>query len=258
MDHWRLLVTLVERELAARTRGSFLGPFWLLVRPAGYLLVFTFVFGVLLAERWEVGPEQGLAELAVFLFAGLSAFHFVAERLNAAPNAMLKRRAMLKQAAFPLWLMPLTEVIVSAVAFGLALGVLLVGALLAGVSPALEWLLLPLLVAPILLLMVGLAWTLAAFGVYLRDLRHALAPITQMLLFLSPIFYSLDSLPDPYRSWLFANPVTVLVEIVRPVVIQGSLPSGLLVLACWTAAIAMAWIGIHLFRRLEPGFADVL
>ena len=255
-----LLLTLVRRELATRTQGSFLGWLWLIVRPTAHLLIFTLVFGVLLASRWDSMAYEGagLAGFAFFLFAGLIGFHFFAECLTSSASSILKRRAMVKQVVMPLWLFPLVDVLVAGTAMLIAIAILLLALVLTGSGPMLGWLWLPVVLLPWFLLMGGMGWAMAGLGVYIRDLKQVMGPVTQALFFLSPILYSIDSLPEPYRPWLYLNPLTWLVTSLREVLLEGRMPLAEPLLWSWVAGVLSAGFGFLVFRRLKTGFADVI
>jgi lipopolysaccharide transport system permease protein len=99
---------------------------------------------------------------------------------------------------------------------------------------------------------------LAALGVYLRDIQQITGTLATLLLFLSPVFYSTSILPAKFQALLFLNPLSYVVEASRAVLIYGTLPSfeGLAIYSL--VALIIAFAGNYFFRKVKPGFADVL
>lgn len=124
--------------------------------------------------------------------------------------------------------------------------------------PPVTILMLPIVVLPLLLFVMGLSWALASLGVFLRDVAQIMSIATTVLMFLSPIFYNTSSLPPEYRPVLQLNPLTPVIEQVRDVLFWGKMPDlGFLALYLLCAA-AIAWVGFAWFQKTRKGFADVL
>lgn len=255
-----LLYQLLLREVQGRYRGSWLGLGWTLLTPLLMLGVFTFVFGVVLQARWPQVPgvsDLGMLGFALKLFAGLIVFNLASEVLGRAPTLITANPNYVKKVLFPLELLPLAALgaalFHALVSFGVLLAVL-------GLLGLWHWqaLLLPLLLAPLLLTLAGLAWLLAALGVFVRDTAQFMGMVTTLMLFLSPIFYPLSTLPPELQPWLMLNPLTLPVEAVRAALIWGTpLPWSALGWYSLVAA-AVAVLGWAFFARTRPGFADAV
>ena len=107
---------------------------------------------------------------------------------------------------------------------------------------------------PVLL---GLGWLLSAIGVAVRDVGQLTALLGHALLFLTPIFYSLEAVPASLRALLMANPLTFAVEQLRAV-LTGYAPAATGLVAYFAAATLFAWGSLALFRRLRPTFAELV
>ena len=118
--------------------------------------------------------------------------------------------------------------------------------------------LLPIVLLPFVLLTMGLCWFLAATGVYLRDVGQVVGIVTTAMLFLSPIFYPITALPEEYRPWIHANPLTFILEQVRAVSIFGNTPNWLGLLIYLAGSAAIASLGFVWFQKTRKGFADVI
>jgi lipopolysaccharide transport system permease protein len=141
-------------------------------------------------------------------------------------------------------------------AFGFS--ILFVGALL--IVGGLPWtvVMVPVVLAPYCLLILGITWVLSSLGVFLRDLRQLVSVLTSLLMFLTPVFYPLSSIPEKYRWVIMLNPLTLTLEQLRNVIFAGVLPEpGQFAISTATGLIA-ALLGYYLFMRTRKGFADVL
>lgn len=254
----QILRALVLRELQERYSGAWLGWLWVVLRPLAYLLVFTFVFGVVFKTRWGLDQEEGTAHFALVLFCGLAIYNFLADCIIGAPQVVLRRATLVKQVVFPLALLPLVAVGAEIPGLLVSLLIVLGVAPLLGIwpSPALLWL--PLLLLALWLLVAGLVWFLAATGVYVRDLSQGVAPLMQLMLFLSPVFYPLEAVPEPFRDWMRLNPLTPFLETVRGVLLFGEPPGAGMLLGLGLISALVAWLGFVWFQRVRKGFADVL
>jgi len=251
-----LLAGMVRREVLGRYRGSLFGVAWSLVSPLLLLSVFTFAFHELLGARWPGVP--GRAGFAMMVFAGMVLHGMLAETLVRSPMAVAGQPNFVKKLVFPLTVLPLVTVGAALLHALVALVVLALACLLLG--PALHWtgLLLPVVLLPFVLLLCGIAWILGALGVYVRDIAQLGGLVATALLFLSPVFYPLSSVPPAYAGIVALNPLTFVVEATRGLLFDGRLPDPALAAGHFVASLVVAGLGLLLFRRLRPGFGDVL
>ena len=255
--HRRLILSLVRRDVLGRYRGSVLGVLWSFFNPLFMLAVYTFVFSVVFGARWGSGP-QSKADFALILFAGLLVFNVFAECVTRAPTMVLANPNYVKKIVFPLEVLPWVALGSALFHAAISLSVWILGfAWLRGVPPG-TTLFLPFVLAPLLLFVLGLTWLLAALGVYVRDISQVVGILTTTLMFLTPIFYPLEALPERYQVWLIANPMVVVVEQTRDVLYWGRMPDvGVLGFNALVSS-AIAWLGFAWFQKTRRGFADVL
>jgi lipopolysaccharide transport system permease protein len=205
-----------------------------------------------------VGVEESKAQFAVVLFVGMIIHGLFAEVINRAPGLMLSNVNYIKKVVFPLELLPVTSLGAALFHTLVSLVVLLVAFLLSNGFLQATALFFPLILMPLAIATLGFAWILASLGVFVRDVGQMVGILTTILLFLSPIFYPIAALPEAFRPWLLANPLTFIIGQARAVLVFGQYPnwSGL---ALYTvAAFAFAWAGFWWFQKTRKGFADVL
>jgi len=116
----------------------------------------------------------------------------------------------------------------------------------------------PLVLMPLVILTMGFAWMLASIGVFLRDVGQTIVIITTVLMFLAPVFYPITAVPERFRPFIMANPITFIIEQAREVLIWGHLPNWMGLGAYTLVASVVAWLGFALFQKTRKGFADVL
>jgi lipopolysaccharide transport system permease protein len=254
----QIIWQMTQREVVGRYKGSVMGLAWSFLNPVFMLTVYAFVFSVVFKSRWRVGGEESKAQFAVVLFVGMIVHGLFAEVLNRAPGLILSNVNYVKKVVFPLEILP---VIAMGAAFFhslISLGVLLAAFEL--FNGYLYWtaIFTPLVLLPLIILTIGLAWMLASLGVFLRDVGQTIGIITMVMMFLSPVFYPVTALPENFRPWLMANPLTLIIEQAREVLIWGRLPDWAGLGIYTLAATAVAWAGYAWFQKTRKGFADVL
>ena len=252
--HGRLLLRLAKRDLETRYRGSVFGGLWVVVQPLVMLVVFTFLFSVVFPSRWG----GGTGNFALQLYTGLLIYGLFSEVVLRAPTLFMENASYVKKVVFPLEVLPWVSALVATVN-ALVGAVLLLGFSIAlmGLPPATA-LLAPVVIAPLVVLSIGLAFVLASLGVFIRDLRHVVPVLSQALMFFGPVLYPASALPDWLRPYLFLNPITLVIEELRAVLFDGRLPDWPALGLYGLVALLVLLLGSALFRRLRPAFADVM
>jgi lipopolysaccharide transport system permease protein len=255
---------LAKREWLSRYRGSWLGIGWALLLPLIMIFTYAFIFSGLFSVRWSGSSAingQETVSYPVMLFAGLLLHGFVAECFMRAPSLMAQHVNLVKKVVFPLSVLPVSSVVSAAMHMIISVFIWIIFAALSG-HIANGWMLLwiPLLLMPLLFLMLGASWLLAAFAVYVRDIGQIMQISLTLLLFFSPVLYPSTQFPESYRMWLYLNPLTYPVEALRFLVIHQDMSAwNWGVWAIYSvASLSVMWIGFITFSLLRRGFADVL
>lgn len=255
--HRELITQLIKREVLERYRGSLFGLLWSFLHPLFMLLVYMFVFGVVFRVRWGVEHDDQV-QFGVVLFAGLIVHALFAECLVRAPNLILSNPHFVKKVVFPLEI--LAVVLLGSALFHMLVGFLIL-LLFNGVAHAqLPWtvIFVPLILAPLVLLSLGLSWFLASLGVFLRDISQIVGILATVLLFLCPIFYPLSAVPEALQTWMYLNPLTLIVEEMRNAVIFARTPDWQALAGYYLVAVVCMVLGHRWFNRTRRAFADVL
>ncbi len=256
--HRYLIWQMSKREVIGRYRGSIMGLAWSFFNPVIMLAVYTFVFSAVFKARWGVGSEESKADFAIVLFVGMIVHGLFAECVNRAPGLILSNVNYVKKVVFPLEILPWVAMGSALFHSVISLAVLLIAQVIVNVSLPWTVILFPLVILPLLIATMGVAWALSATGVFVRDIGQTTGIITTVLLFLSPVFYPVSALPKEYQNWLLLNPLTLIIEEARNVLIWGKIPDWPGWGISFGAGLVMAWMGFWWFQKTRKGFADVL
>jgi lipopolysaccharide transport system permease protein len=252
-----LIVQLTRREVLSRYRGSILGLAWSFFNPLLMLLVYTFVFSVVFKARWGQG-EESKADFAIALFVGMIIHGLLAECASRAPGLILANVNYVKKVVFPLEILPWVAAGSALFHSAVSIAVLLIAQLVFQHALAPTVVFLPIVLVPLLLGTMGLAWFLSSIGVYVRDISQSIGILMTVLLFLSPVLYPVDALPEHYRIFLLLNPLTFVIEDARRVLIWGQAPNWTALMIYASGSFVVAWLGFWWFQRTRRGFADVV
>lgn len=255
--HRHLIAAMAKREVTSRYRSSFLGFTWAVLQPVFMLAVYTFAFSEVLKGRWP-GGTGSKAEFALVLFAGLLVFNVFSEVFNRSPELILANTNYVKRVIFPLEILSVVSVISATFNLLINLVVWLIFYTVAIGNPHLTVLLFPIAILPMLIFLVGISWIFAAIGTYIRDLAHVTPIITTAFMFLSPIFFPIEAIPERFRPILGLNPLAAIIKQVRDVLLWGrGIELWPYVWSLLTALLVLV-LGFLFFQRVRKGFADVL
>jgi lipopolysaccharide transport system permease protein len=256
-DIWRhryLLGQLIKRDVLLRYRGAMFGVLWIFLSPLFMLAIFAFVFGQVFQARW---PQQdnGLP-FWLLLYSGLITFNIFSETVSRSPASVRGYPSFVKKIVFPVQILPVVP-LGAALVHGALNFVILLAALAWAESLRMQILLFPVLLLPVLLLALGLSWFLAAWGVFLKDMAQIVPMFMQMLLFLSPVFYPVSSVPAALRPVYQYNPLGAIIENTRAAVTGQSIEW-----RAWAMALALGLIvlmmGYTFFLHSQEEFVDAL
>ena len=259
---WRnrgLIRVMVRRDILGRYRGSFGGAFWTVINPLLLMLTYFFVFGVVMRSRFP--GDDSRSGFALHFLAGMLPWLAFSETVGRAPSVMLEHRNFVKKLVFAVETLPLNLVFAGLVTELFA--ILLFGGFLVAargsIPPTVVWL--PLLLIPQLLFTAGLAWFLAALGVFARDLGQIIGFVLTLWFFLTPICYPESNwagLPDNAIVILSKNPIFVLVRSYRAILLQNQPPPWVALAKLSVLGFAVFVAGHAWFYKLRKSFPDLL
>lgn len=255
--HRDLIHQFSRRYFLARFRGTYLGTLWAFLLPLLSLGVYTFVFNFVFSARFAGGETR--SQYAVALFCGITVYGIFSETVTRAASLVLDNPNLVKKVVFPTEILP-----VAALGSSLGFAAITLALVLAGVwvfygAIPVTALLLPIVLLPLVMLGLGLAWFLASLGVFIRDVGNVVTVlVSQLLFFLTPIFYRPESLPEPWRAVSRMNPLTPIITGARSVLVEGQAPEWPALAASAVLGLVLMHLGYAWFMKSKRGFADVL
>ena len=252
---WRnrsLLVSMIRRQYQLRYRQSFMGWVWAFVPPLVGTVVGTVVF------HRVAGIETGNVPYPLFVMAGLVPWTFFSSSLVLGVPSLVQMTQTISRVPFPRAVVPLSMVGLAFLDLIVALLVFVVAAFLLGQGALMTWFAVPAILAVETVLTIGVVLFASGLNMFARDIRLAVPMAVQLWLFLTPVMYPLESVPQSLRLMYMLNPMTGVIESFRDVLVMGQLPSTeIWGQALLSAAIFFA-IGTWYFAATEPRFADVI
>lgn len=240
------------RDVTLRYRQTALGVIWVVLQPLLGAGIFTLVFGQL-AEF----PSDGVPYF-VLSFAGMLAWSLFGSTLGRSSSSLVGNQALVSKVYFPRMLVPLSGTLSVALDFLVGLVMMAVLLVVGGVTPGPALLLLPMWVAAMLLIANGLGLALSALMVTYRDVAYVVPFLIQMLLYATPVAYTLTAVPANLR-WLFElNPLTWILEGFRWSLLNLAAPPLWQIVAAPVVGVVAFVVGSLIFEHLERGFADVI
>jgi len=241
-----LLAELVKRDFKKKYKRTILGVLWSLLHPLLSLLVMTVIFVHFFGNRTQ--------NFTIYIFAGQLVFGFFSESTNGGMSSLMGNSGLIKTIKVPKYLFLFSKNASSVIEFFITLLAFFVFVAMASIPFNLNFFM---LLYPIITLMVfniGVGLILSAFFVFFKDTQYLYSVFTRMVMFLSAIFYPIDTFPHRIQQLFFLNPVFVHIQYFRLVVLHGTTPSINLHLILGVYALAALAIGSYIYKRYNYKF----
>jgi lipopolysaccharide transport system permease protein len=256
-DLWRyreLFYFLAWRDILVRYKQTVIGIAWALVRPFLTMLVFTFIF-----SRVAKLPAPGSVPYALLVFAALLPWQFFSTALGEASNSLIGNANLISKVYFPRLIVPAGSVITSFVDFLITLALMAGMMIWYGFLPDWRLLTLPLFMALAFGSSFGAGLWLCALNVRYRDFRYIVPFIVQFGLYLSPVGFSSNIVPEGLRLIYACNPMVGVIDGFRWALLRGQSPlAAPALIASILVTSVLCLSGIWYFRRTEKTFADII
>ncbi|MEA5476231.1 ABC transporter permease [Pseudanabaena galeata UHCC 0370] len=248
---------MTKSEVTDRYRGQILGWFWAILHPLILIGVYIFIFVVIFKIRIGGTREMPL-DYTTYLLSGLIPWLTVQEVMSKAGTAITSNANLVKQVVFPIEILPIKSILASLITQGIFLSILIMYVLATNHSLPFTYIFLPLLFFIQMVGMAGISFTLSAIGVYFKDVKDIVQMFTLIGIYLLPIFYLPEQVPEQFRLLLFINPFSYMVWCYQDVLYLGRFDHPW----AWVAFIVMSHFsftfGYNLFRKLKIMFGNVL
>lgn len=261
LKHKHLAWQFARRDIEAKYKAQRLGIVWAILTPLLLLSVYTFVFAVIFPNKWNKfgGQSEPLGSFALSLFAGMLVFGLFRDMAARAPHVVVNHTSYVKRVVFPLEVFAISELLTALVTFSIGASVWLIGwVAIEQRAPEPTVVFVPLILLPVMLAGLAVSWFLSALGVFLRDIGNIVELLMAVLFFVSPIFFSLQHVPEHLRQWLGLNPIARVIEDARLLALSGEIPD----LTWWGVSVIITGVaavfGYAFFMKAKRAFADVI
>jgi lipopolysaccharide transport system permease protein len=251
--HRDLLYFLARRDVSVRYKQSAIGVFWAVLQPLLLAAVFTIFFGNLARVKSEAGVPY-----APFAVSGIVLWLFFASAMANASESTLANERLISKVYFPRVLIPLAAICPPLIDFCVAFVVVVLTLFAYGIVPPIQILLMPALMLLAVTTATGIGLWLSALNVRYRDVHHVIPFIILVGLFISPITYPFDLVPQGVRAIYAINPLVGVFETYRWMLFPSAGWPGAIILIPIAASLLLLISGAAYFQRAESTFADVI
>ena len=250
-----LIWSLVKNDFRERYLGNVLGVTWAFIQPAVTILILWFVFQV----GFKSKPVNDFPFI-LWLVAGMFPWFFIAESIASGANSIIANAFLVKKIVFRVNLLPIISILTALFIHLFFIIVMMCMFIAYGFYPSIHWLQILYYLLCGYILVLGLGWLTSSIVVFFKDVGQLVSVIIQLGFWVTPIFWSINIIPEKYHWLIKLNPLTYIVEGYRSSMIYHTWfwenISGAVYF--WTVTIALLFIGRATFKKLKPHFADVL
>jgi len=243
---WYMLYNLVRRDFTIKYRRSVLGVVWSILNPLLMMMVLSAVFQTLFRGNIENFP--------IYYLTGSLIYNFVVEATNGAMTSVLGSGALIKKVYIPKYIFPLEKCLFSILNLLFSMLALVVMMFFLRFVPNWTVLLIPIPIVYTFVFSLGFGMILATLNTFFRDVSHLYGVFTTAWVYLTPIIYPVDILPDIVLSFVKLNPLYYYVEYFRQLVMYGTVPSLTMNLYCAFFSLSFLILGVAIFKKQQDKF----
>ncbi len=246
-----MIVNLTKRDLIGRYKKSFLGFAWSFIDPLIQLFVYTFLFTVIM--------PTGIPDFHICLFVALVPWLFFSTCLTGGCMSIVGQQDMIKKIYFPREVLPISFVSAQFVNMLLSFIIVFVVLFVSGYGLNFKAILMfPLIVIMEYILVLGITFLFSSITVYFRDMQQVLGALSLILMYASPVIYTLDLVPQQYRVYYMLNPMTRVIVAYRDILYYRRFPELSNIALGFAESIFILIIGVMVFRKLNKYFVEEL
>lgn len=246
-----MIFSLIRKDLRGRYKGSVLGFFWTFLNPLLQLVVYTIVFSTFFPTNIE--------QFYIFLFVGLVPWLFFNTSLVGGATSVVTQENLIKKIYFPRQVLPISYVTSAFVNMLLTFLVIFAVLILSGfgINVTVLWML-PIVMLVEYVLALGIALLMSALTVYFRDLEYILSIVAMLWMYLTPILYEIDTIPEQYRYLVYFNPMTGIILCYKDILYYKQLPDLHDIMLAFGMGIVFLIIGFATFNKMQKRFVEEL
>ena len=249
-NYRELLKTNVKKEIRGRYKNSILGIMWSFLNPLLQLLVYSVIFGALLAGGDETYP--------IYICIALIPWTYFTTAITQAAFTVIGNADIIKKVYFPREILPISVVTSGAVNFVISTIIILAFVIFSGVGLSWYILLYPFILLIQYVLLLGIGFIVSSVTVYFRDLEHIIGVILMAAFYGTPIVYKLEQLPHTLQIIVQLNPMTHLINAYRDIFYYHQMPNMEILVTLLGISLVLTVVGYFIFKKLQKGFAEQL
>ena len=247
-NYRELLKSNVKKEIRGKYKGSFLGVLWSFINPLLQVLVYAIIFPYIMRVQQ--------ADYLQYLICGIIPWTFFTTVMSQGMITVRMNAGIIKKEYFPREILPISVATSGLVNFFISCLIILVFCLIGGLGISWHILLLPIVALIQFIFTLGLVFALSAINIYIKDTEYIVQFIINMLFYATPILYSADLFPKNYRWVVNINPLSGIVTSYRDIFMYHQIPEANGIVYLIIISVAVFFIGLAIFRKLERGFAE--
>ncbi|MBY0420826.1 MAG: ABC transporter permease [Parvularculaceae bacterium] len=249
--------SLARRDVTSRHKDQFLGPLWTIAHPVMQMLIFLFIFGVVFKMRLDQSFDMP-RDYTAYILSGLIPWIACVPAITASCASIVSSSGLVKQFHFDTFLLPLRDVMMTFFFWGVGLAFLLLYLVATpnGLSPMIA--LLPVALLFTFLMLVGIAWMLAALTVFFKDLKEVVIVLMTMAVYVLPIVYLPQWTPKVFQGVILFNPLSYLVWVYQDIFYFGRFEHPTAWIVTPLFSLICLSFGYRIFARLKPYFGNAL
>lgn len=244
-----MIYSLVRRELRGRYKGSVLGFLWTYINPLCQVIVYSMVFSIIF--------RVNIDKFYLYLIIGMMPWTFFNTSVQGGSTCVRAQSDMVKKIFFPREVIPISYVTSAFVNMLLSFIIVFLAVLISGYWFNFKALIfLPLIVIFEYMLALGIAFIVSAITVYFRDLEQIIGVVMMAWIYVTPIMYNMDYVPEQYRKLVVLNPMTPIVEVYHQILYYRITPTTNYLLLAFVESTIVLILGFVIFAKMDRNFAE--
>lgn len=250
-NYREMIISMVRRDLRGKYKASVLGFLWTFINPLCQILVYTFVFQFIM--------RTGIEQFYVYLISGMIPWIFFSTAVGAGTTCVKNQSEMVKKIYFPREVLPISFVTSAFINMLFCFIMIFLVIIVSGRGfSALALLYLPLVMMIEYIMALGFTMIVSGMTVYFRDMEHIVTVIMMAWIYLTPIMYTVDMVPDALKGVFYCNPMTPVVQAYQQILYYEKIPAMNTLLLAAGFAVVVLVAGTISFRKMEKNFAEEL
>ena len=246
----QFLKTSVKKEFRGKYKKSFLGIMWSFINPLLQLLVYALVFPFILRIEEK--------NYVMFLFTALIPWNFFSTTISQSTSVVVGNGGIIKKVYFPREILPISIVISGAINFLVSCVIIFVALFISGIGISQYALFLPVVLFVQCVLTLAFCFVLSALTVYIRDLEYFINVLLQLWMYLTPVLYSIEMIPEKFAKFFYLNPMVQIIVSYRDILYYQQMPNLKMLAILFGIGVIGVLVGYTIFKKLEKRFAEEL